>query len=987
LVAVATFAVLGILVMDTYIADETLDLLGRLISIAYPVMDVALLAVAARLATSVHLHNRSYALMAAGVMSLLVADFIYGILNSAGAFETGGFADAFWIGFYALVGAAALHPAMATPTRTRPPQPGRITMTRLGVLCLVTLTVPVIDLAWGEPFDKVLTTTASMAMFLLVLGRLMGLMRTIKESEAQARHDATHDALTGLANRVLFAEKVEQLLEKNTSVTAVLFVDLDDFKTINDSLGHHMGDELLIEAASRLSSCVRPTDTVARLGGDEFAVVLAGAVDRQDAVATAHRVLEVMSEPISLDGKDVMVSASVGIAIGNEGEGTADLLLRGADAAMYLAKEKGKGRFEFFEQEMHSEAVERLDLRRDLQLALQRGELEIYYQPIMDLTVNKVTMVEALLRWNHPERGLVPPDKFIGLAEQTGLIVPIGRWVLEQACLQVKEWQQSAPGGRLGVSVNLSVRQLHNKGLLEDVAEALRLSRLDPQCLTLEITESMLIEDTARGARALEQLKALKVRIAIDDFGTGYSSLSYLRQFPFDTIKIDRSFVSELDRSTTSEALVRTVIELARSLNMSTVAEGIEELTQWTALSNLACQLGQGFFFSKPLNATAMHALLVKSATEAVDERPAEASRRPSRTTRRLEPEVHEGRDALLMLRADLDELHTATATPLTARMTWLQAWADVHDDYHPVVVLVRERGRGRIDGAALLARRETGGSAELVALGHGSAGSTRFAVRAPRAARALARAMANQLQNAETSWIANFAQLPENDLVAKLLLQHLPNAELVSELAVPRLVFGPAEDVDHFLSKNLRRQLRKAQNRLEVDGIESHLEFRSRFDDLEHLLDEMEAVHVERDHASGRDSDLDDPHVRRQWRALVRAHGRAGMLEVATLRFDHQLAGFVIAMVDGPVYRVFDGHFDTGFARYSPGRMVETAAVARALADDRFTEVDWMSGIASEKILSSNAAEPRARLVASSVVLTPADTALLSVGAGSEAD
>ncbi len=549
LIAVATFAVLGILVMDTYVTDDTMNLGGRLISLAYPVMDVALVAVAARLVTAVHLRQASFALMTVGLSSLMVADTIYGVLNTAGTFQTGGFADAFWLGFYVLIAAGALHPSMGEDSQVRESQNGHITRNRLFVLFLVVFAVPVIDLIWGEPFDKILTTIASMAMFSLVLIRLMGLVEIVQNKEQQARHDARHDALTGLANRVLFGERVENFVQqRKEGVVSVLFVDLDDFKFINDSLGHQVGDDLLVAVADRLTSCVRANDLVARLSGDEFAVLLESAVDRQDAVAVAQRVQDSLEAPVVIDDREIMISASVGIAVERRSNiERAETILRAADVAMYRAKGKGKGRFEFFEQGMHLVAIERLDLKTDLQVALERGQFELNYQPVVDMATEKVRGVEALIRWNHPTRGYVLPDRFIQLAEQTGLIVPIGRWVLTEACRQVMRWRQEHPEhAPRSVAINLSVRQLHDPKLLEDVADALSASGLEPEALVLEITESMLIEETDRGSRALDQLKAMKVKIAIDDFGTGYSSLSYLKRFPVDTIKIDKSFVAEM---------------------------------------------------------------------------------------------------------------------------------------------------------------------------------------------------------------------------------------------------------------------------------------------------------------------------------------------------------------------------------------------------------------------------------------------------------
>ncbi len=607
LVAVATFAVLGILYMDTYLTTDG-HLTGRLISIAYPVMGVCLLAVASRLVAAAQLRQPTFILMCTGLVSLIIADVIYGILSAAETFQTGGFADAFWLGFYALMAASALHPSMAEEIEARSNPGGTITRARLAVLFLVVLTVPIIDLLWGEPFDKVFISLASMIMFTLVLARLMGLMTVVQHKEQQARHDAMHDSLTGLANRALFGERVENFVDqRKDGVVSVLFVDLDDFKFINDSLGHQVGDELLVAVAARLESCVRANDLVARLSGDEFAVLLESAVDRQDAVAVAQRVQDSLESPVIIDDREITISASVGIAVERRSNiERAETILRAADTAMYRAKHKGKGRFEFFEQGMHLEAIERLDLKTDLQVALERGQFELNYQPIVAMSDEKVRAVEALIRWNHPTRGYVMPDRFIQLAEQTGQIVPIGRWVLNEACNQVMRWRKEHPDSApKGVAVNLSVRQLHDPKLLEDVADALYASGLEPEALTLEITESMLIEETDRGSRALDQLKAMKVKIAIDDFGTGYSSLSYLKRFPVDTIKIDKSFVAEMETSATSAALVKAVVDLAHNLGVATVAEGVENADQKAKIQDLGCTYGQGYLFARPLTACA----------------------------------------------------------------------------------------------------------------------------------------------------------------------------------------------------------------------------------------------------------------------------------------------------------------------------------------------------------------------------------------------
>jgi len=958
LVAVATFAVLGILVMDTYLTDPTMDLLGRLISLAYPVMDVALVAVAARLLAAVKVQQSSFAFLAAGLSSLLIADTIYGVLLTAGTFQTGGVADAFWIGFYALIAVGALHPSMGESIEPRPNRQGNITRARLMVLFLVVLAVPLIDLVWGEPFDKLFTTSASMLMFSLVLVRLMGLMTVVQTKEKQARHDALHDSLTGLANRKLFGERVENFVaQRKDGVVSVLFVDLDDFKFINDSLGHQIGDELLVAVAARLQDCVRSNDLVARLSGDEFAVLLESAVDRQDAVAVAQRVQDSLEAPVIIDGREIMISASVGIAVERRSNiERAETILRAADVAMYRAKNKGKGRFEFFEQGMHLEAIERLDLKTDLQVALERGQFELNYQPIVSMADEKVRGVEALIRWNHPTRGYVMPDRFISLAEQTGQIVPIGRWVLGEACNQVMRWRKDHPEtAPKSVAVNLSVRQLHDPRLLEDVADALSASGLEPEALTLEITESMLIEEADRGSRALDQLKAMKVKVAIDDFGTGYSSLSYLKRFPVDTIKIDKSFVAEMESSPTSYALVKAVVDLAKSLGVATVAEGIENMDQRANIHELGCTFGQGYHFSRPLSAGTIEAKLRAA------EKTAKARRHAP-----LEVEVFDSMDELRKIVHQIGSLHSDLGVPVMARTRWLETWADVYVDWTPMVVVVRERATGRVEAAAMLASRETDGAFDVVAMGHGTVACTRFPSRSERASKVLAKGIKDELGKLGV-WKLHFQQLPEGDPVAKLLAQQMPNAEMAPDLWVPQVVFGESPQINEFLSRNMRRQIKKAWNRLGTDGhvVEmtvSHSEF-----EIMQLLPQLERIHRDRDHDTGRDSDLDDPNTGELWRRLVLSHGATGQVEISAMLIDDEIAGFVIGIIDEGAYRVFDGHFNSEFQRYSPGRLIESAVLERAMVDARFDGLDWMAGVAAEKILTSNHNEGRMQLVASS--------------------
>ena len=434
-----------------------------------------------------------------------------------------------------------------------------------------------------------------------------------KALEGALAHQAFHDPLTNLANRALFRDRVEQALARAArggDGLAVLFLDLDDFKTVNDSLGHQAGDGLLIDIAHRLLAVVRTTDTVARLGGDEFAILL----EDLDDVAlgqTAERIARALRDPFSAEAQRVFVTASIGIAPTSAGLHTAQDLLRGADVAMYVAKNRGKGNAQIFESSMHQAVVSRLELDADLRRALERGEMRVHYQPIIELRGGRLVGLEALVRWEHPQRGLIAPDLFIHLAEDSGLIHAIGEFVLETATAQARAWQRAYPRTPpLSISVNLSARQIQHAGLIDVVARALSDSRLRPDTLILEITESALMQDTEMTLRRLLELKQLGVRLAIDDFGTGYSSLSYLRRFPIDILKIDKSFVENVATRSDAMALVRAIIDLGRSLGLITVAEGVELPEQAAELEALGCELAQGYLYSRPQDADTIEPLL-----------------------------------------------------------------------------------------------------------------------------------------------------------------------------------------------------------------------------------------------------------------------------------------------------------------------------------------------------------------------------------------
>lgn len=605
IVTVAATAILWVFIMDPTAGDSSGSLLARIVAVAYTAGDVLVLGMLALLLTRGSGNRWPLRLTAASIATLFVADVIYALMALQESYTLGGPIDSLWWVSYTLLTLAVLHPSCDELGADHHVNETRLTPRRLGALAVAALAAPTVLIV---RIDSVSTSQATvllvstLVLFLLVIVRLQLIAGDLDESRVRLSHEATHDALTGLANRTLLASEVRSALDElqpgSGDQIALLCLDLDDFKPINDLLGHPIGDELLRVIASRLLTTVRDGDVVARLGGDEFAILLRGA-HALNAVSVAQRAIEAVARSAEIGGPvEVYPSASIGIVFGDP-EAVPDDLVRDSDIAMYSAKRRGKGQWAIFEDGIAKHVMDWLELRAELGAAMAGDQFFVEYQPVVRLDDLEVVGAEALVRWNHPERGIVPPDRFIAVAEDSGLIAPIGAWVLERACLDAQQWSPDVTGP--DVSVNVSPKQIIEADLVEHVRRALKVSGLAPTRLVVEITESADISDDAAATAVMGRLREMGVRIALDDLGAGFASLRYLRAFPIDIVKLDRSFMTGLDHD---HGLLSGLIGLARSLDLDTVVEGIEHERHERIARDLGAEYGQGYRYARPLSSS-----------------------------------------------------------------------------------------------------------------------------------------------------------------------------------------------------------------------------------------------------------------------------------------------------------------------------------------------------------------------------------------------
>jgi diguanylate cyclase (GGDEF)-like protein len=586
--------------------SSTSPILEKLVTDAYPLCDVVLLAVLVRLALVPAVRSAALGFVMTGVALLLLGDVGQAFLQQ-GSHQAANFLDATWLLAYVALGTASLAPRTGQLLEGKIDELQQLSWRRILLLATALLVGPIVTLLrdWGwrrGASDPIAFASAALAF--LVLWRITSATRDRQRAESRLTFMGLHDELTRLPNRALLRDRLELALaraRRTEGVLAAIALDLDSFEQVNSGLGHDAGDQLLLEVAARLSHAVRPEDTVARFGGDEFVVLAEDVASQDDARALAERLRLSLAAPFRLVGQDVFVSASFGIALSEEEGASAETLLQHADAAMNRAKAARHDHIEFFDTNMQEAVTTHLALSSDLHKALEHGELLLHYQPIVDLRTEELIGSEALIRWQHPQRGLLSPGQFIPVVESSELIIPVGRWVLETAFAQLASWQGSVREfAGMEIAVNISAVHLVRRGFARDVADTLSACKLDPRFVVLEITEGVLLDDRPAALSAMQELKALGVRISLDDFGTGYSSLSYLLRFPVDILKIDASFVKGLGIDAEATTIVGSIVALGRTLELDVVAEGVETKEQFQHLKRTGCPFAQGYYFGRP---------------------------------------------------------------------------------------------------------------------------------------------------------------------------------------------------------------------------------------------------------------------------------------------------------------------------------------------------------------------------------------------------
>ena len=623
IVAVGVGLVSWIYLMEPIVADASATPAETIFALAYPLLDIVILALLVRIALAPGHRVPSLTMLLGALITLLAADFGYAVVALADGYRTGHPVDGAFLASTALYAAAALHPSMREIAEPVQADEVRLSPWRFLLLAAASLMAPtVLLIQWltGEPIDVPVIAAASIVLFLLVIARLGGVVSDLRANlrhrqilEAELQQQAFHDPLTGLANRTLFADRLGRALAQRDEPVAVLFLDLDDFKTINDSHGHQAGDEQLIAVARALSNGVRAEDTVARLGGDEFAVLVERGATEGVARQLADRLLAALRRPVRVAGRERTVGASIGISLGRSGVSSAEQLMSEADIAMYVAKGEGKGGSSVFDPRTHASVVRSIGLREDLDRAIRDRQFEMHYQPIVDLERGDLAGVEALARWRHPARGLLAPADFIAVAEATGTIITLGQWIFSESCRQAAAWADGPLADGRFMSINLSTIQVTYPGFVQFVTDAVDRAGVDPAHLLVEVTESAN-PDSRAVVEALERIHALGIRLAVDDFGTGFASMEQLARLPFAVIKMDRSLVASVDTDARAESVVTGVTDLARRLGAVTVAEGVERVEQLAPLRAMGCQMAQGFHFAPALPADELESLVAASS-------------------------------------------------------------------------------------------------------------------------------------------------------------------------------------------------------------------------------------------------------------------------------------------------------------------------------------------------------------------------------------